>query len=195
MVGGVHLTTTGARMPYPMGADPKVTDEMCLLAARHQTRSPRPGTADDDDNAEDQSQDDQAVHVGEDQVLALIAHYQMIDKNSRPAVGSCFNLTVQLKNVPYETWSWTQYANNADKVLPAVAWGTASGPTATLSLQMHGNSFSTLSITPTVAVVGGGWGGQMSLPEGALNDGYPLGVVYDEATKQAVARHACVPGV
>ena len=160
MVGGIHLTTVGGRKPYPMGNSTNITDEMCVLAARHEKTSQQP----------DQK----------NEILVLLSQYQTIGVKHKPIVGKCFKVTVHLKNIPYDTWSWTQYENNVDKVLPVVNSGKGSGSTATLLLQMHGNSFSSLSITPG------------SVPEGMNNDGYPLGVKYTDQMKHAILKQTCV---
>ena len=183
MVGAQHVSTAGSRQPYPIGPDPSSKDELCVFAARHQPG--RGGTRLPGDAAGERS------GGATDEVLAIIAHYQAVDTTTKPKTGPCFDLTVQLRGVPYARWTWTQYANDVDKKLPAVAWGHGSGPTASLALQMHGNSYSTLAIAPSTGL--GGARHRSELPEGARSDGYPLGVRYDAATRRAVAQQACAP--
>ena len=153
MVGGVHLTTSGGRKPYPMGDDKTVKDEVCTLAAEKKENK---------------------------EILVLLSHYQSIGKNKKPEVGACFQMTVELKNIPYKTWSWTQYENIVETVLPVVNYGHGSGSSETLQLEMHGNSFSTLVIM------------NGDVAEGEENLGYPLDVAYNDNMKQNIKKKTCV---
>ena len=110
MVGGIHLTTVGSRRPYPMGNNTKITDEICVLAVQHEKTN--------------EQQPDQ-----KNEILVLLSQYQTLGLMNQPKVGKCFDMTVQLKNIPYDTWSWTQYENNVETVLPVVNFGTGSGST------------------------------------------------------------------
>jgi hypothetical protein len=159
MAGGLHLATSGARMPS--AAHPN-SDDLAVAAAA------RGGDANGDATSE---------------VNALIAHYMIEPStpNVKPPTLACFDLSIDLQHVPWTRWSWTQYANVAPGALAAVAWGNGTGTSASLALQMHGNSYSTLHVSPS------------AVPEGALHPGFPIDAAYSAATAQAIASQACSP--
>lgn len=130
---------------------------------------------------------------GVDEVLALISHYRTYAKgtpaqsNDQPPTLDCFALTVQLRGVPWEAWTWTQYSNLGAGALTANAWGSGTGASAELSLRMHGNSFTSIHLAPQDAAT------STPAPEGESNVGYPPGVVYSASLASTIESNKCGP--
>lgn len=53
-------------------------------------------------------------------------------------------VTVELKNIPWSTWTWSQQDNTEPAMLVEAAAGSGAGSDATLTLMVHGNSLGKL---------------------------------------------------
>ena len=127
---------------------------------------------------------------GGGEVLVLVSQYTKGPTDvTPPSTLACFDLAVTVSNVPWDRWTWTQYANEAGAALAAVAWGCGTGPNATLALQMHGNSYTGISVARAVPATPGAG---IAVPAGAANPRFPAdSPAYTDVQRAALARNGC----
>ena len=87
----------------------------------------------------------------EHSVVVVYAHYEQSMSRGRGEKEKTLPrraVKVEINNLPWANWTWTQADNTAPAELVPAAAGTGGGPSGFLTLMVHGNSFGTLVIRP-----------------------------------------------